>query len=80
MSAEMRTAFSLRDVLKWLGHSGIAGALMFVGLWLIVPGFDVWQSLRFGVVTAGVAFFGGLLFFGGVYVLAYARSRAKSGR
>lgn len=68
-------ALGARDVAVWLGHSIVAGLIMFVGLWALVEDFPFERALRFGLATVGAAFLGGLLYFGVVYLVA--RGRAK---
>ena len=75
-SADDKTAFGFRDILKWLGHSAIAGLLLFLSLWSLVPDFDIWRSARFGATAAAAGFVVGLLYFGAIYVFY----RMKSGK
>jgi len=69
--------FRALDVLRWFGHSLIAGLIMFLSLWLLVPNFDIWRSLRYAGLTTGTAFTVGMLHFGGVCIFFRMKSRHR---
>ena len=73
-----QSAFGARDLLKWLGHSVVAGLIAFFGLWALVSDFTLERSLRYGVGVTVVAFFLGLAYFAVVYAVARAAGRQKA--